>query len=124
MKYTVSSDFTQINSSGGTIQNISSQVIEISNTNSLGSGVLLKSLESISFNGNIFVRCPAGVPAEVRIVPFNASSSSGGSSSSDTTSGGESSGDSTFDADINDMWNNLPDTSDFDSDVNDVWNNP
>ena len=126
MKYTVSSDFTQINSSGGTVQNLSTvQLIEVSNTNSLGTGVFRRPLEKISFSGNIYVRCPAGGRVDVSIVPFGASSSSGGgSSSSDTTSGGESSGDSTFDADINDMWNNLPDTSEFDTDVNNIWDNP
>ena len=96
MRYTVTNDFTRINSSGGTIQNISSQVIEVSNTNSLGSGVLVKPLESISFSGAIYVRCPAGNVAEVRIVPFNASSSSSGS--------GDTSGDSTYDP-IDDIWN-------------------
>lgn len=105
MKYEVSNNFTRINSSGGTIQNLSSsKVIEVSNSNTLGSGVLIKPFESISFSGNIYVRCPAGGLAEVRVVPFNAASSSSSSSSdnyddttqdiwNDTT--GDSTGDST-----------------------------
>lgn len=119
MRYPVSSDFTRINSSGGTIQNISSQVIEVSNTNALGSGVLVKPLESISFSGNIYVRCPAGNVAEVRVVPFNAASSSSSSS-------GDTSGDTTGDYNnpIDDMWNTAPDSSEFDSDINNLWDNP
>ena len=119
MKYTVTGNFTRINSSGGTVQNISSQMIEISNTNVLGSGFLLRPLESISFSGNIYARCPAGNKAEMRVVPFGASSSSG-SSSSDTTSSG-----SDFDDDINDMWNtDSTDSSEYDSDINNLWDNP
>ena len=126
MKYTITGDFTRISSSSGTVQNLSTvQLVEVSNSNALGTGVLLRPLEKISFSGNIYVRCPAGGRVDISVVPFGASS--GGSSSSDTTSGGESSGDSTFDADINDMWDNLPDSSDtteFDSDINNLWDNP
>lgn len=125
MKYSVSSNFTRINSSGGTIQNISSQVIEVSNTNTLGSGVLIKPLESISFSGNIYVRCPAGNVAEVRIVPFNAASSS---SSGSGDSGGDSTGD--YNDPIDDIWNdNTGDSTgnqsydpDWDSELDNIFN--
>lgn len=126
MKYTITGDFTRISSSSGTVQNLSTvQLVEVSNSNSLGTGVLLRPLEKISFGGTIYARCPAGMTVDISVVPFGASS--GGSSSSDTTSGGSSdttSGGSDFDDDIDDMWNTAPDSSEFDSDINNLWDNP
>lgn len=124
MKYEVSNNFTRINSSGGTIQNLSSsKVIEVSNSNTLGSGVLIKPFESISFSGNVYVRCPAGGLAEVRVVPFNAAASS--------SSSGDSSGDSTYDP-IDDIWNDTTGDStgdstqsydpDWDSELDNIFN--
>ena len=116
MKYNVTGDFTLINASGGTVQNLSSvQPIEISNSNAQGSGVLVKPFESISFSGNIYVRCPAGNSAEIRIVPFNAATAS--SSSSDSTSGG-------YDDTTQDIWNDATSSydPDWDSELNRIFN--
>lgn len=119
MKYEVSNNFTRINSSGGTIQNLSSsKVIEVSNSNTLGSGVLIKPFESISFSGNVYVRCPAGGLAEVRVAPFNAASSSSSSSSDN------------YDDTAQDIWNDSTGDStgnqsyapDWDSELDNIFN--
>lgn len=91
MKYLLSKEFTQIAETTGTIQN-SSHVgtIEMSTSDTPGSGVLIYPLQKVSFvNKTIYLRCVDGW-AQARVVNFviNAGGSSdtqGGGGSSDPT---------------------------------------
>lgn len=88
MRYIVSGEFTKITETSGTIQNTSKiNVVEVSDTNEKGSGIMLYPLDRFTFSKSIYARCVDGGGAEVRVVTFADSSSSGsggGSSSSQT----------------------------------------
>lgn len=87
MNYNVTSDFTKLSETSGTIQNISYvHTLEISNSNSKNSGFLLFPLNKVSFNGAVYVRCTdEGGRADIRVVNFIADSSGGASSATDTS---------------------------------------
>ena len=108
MLYTVTNDFIKINETQGTIQNTSRVFdIEVSDSPSPNSGIILFGLNKLSFNGTKYIRCIDG-NAEVRVVPF-ATDSTGGSSVDDFNSQLDSilGGDSF--ADDNDMQNAIDD---------------
>ena len=100
MFYDLSDEFTKISQTGGTIQNTSQcYSVEISDNAVAGNGFLLYPLRSVSFSGNVFLRCTeSGGHVRVNVVSFvvNASAGSSGNSSSDF--------DSFTDADINDIF--------------------
>lgn len=73
MQYLVSKDnFTKITETKGTIQNISKTLtIEVSETQTKNSGVLLPPMGKIQFDGNsVYARCVDGAGAEARVIPF------------------------------------------------------
>lgn len=108
MRYFLSKDFTQIAETSGTIQNTSHiYSAEISDNAQAGSGLILPPLKKFSFvDKTLYARCHDVTAVEIRVVPFIVDAGAGGSSNS----GGGSSVD--FDADIEDMWNNPPASSD------------
>ena len=59
MRYTVTSEFTKLNETGGTIQNISQiYTLEVSSYRTKDSGILVYPLNSITFSGSpVYVRC-------------------------------------------------------------------
>ena len=72
MKYIAASkNFTRINETSGTIQNVSRiNTVEVSNQPVMNSGVLLPPQERFSYNSlTLYVRCIDGGGAEVRVVP-------------------------------------------------------
>lgn len=123
MIYNVTSSFTRITETAGTIQNNSYiYPIEVSNQAVADSGILLYPLNKFSFSGTqLYLRCiEGGGRAEIRIVPFTLDFgiSQGGTSTatdsldaavdeiiSDAMSGNYTS-DPDTDATINDMLNN------------------
>ena len=73
MRYTVTSEFTRINESGGTIQNTSNiYTIEVSAYTSKDSGILVYPLNTITFRGSpVYMRCiDDNALADVRVVSF------------------------------------------------------
>ena len=83
MQYVVWKDhFTKIAETKGILQNASKTVtIEVSNSQTPGSGVLLKPGGVIVFNGDVYVRCSDGKGSEVRVgtfVPTNGAGGGGG----------------------------------------------
>ena len=72
MIYNVTSDWVQIDYTSGTIQNNSHIFdVEISNSTSIGGGVLLHPLNKFTFADQIiYMRCVGNGQAEVRVVPF------------------------------------------------------
>lgn len=104
MIYQLSSKFTKIKETKGTVQNASIFTLEMSNKSEADSGILIYPKQICSFTGTtIYLRCIEG-SAKVRVVPFLANS--GG-----TSSGGSSSAvdDETFDdGDIDDIFNDKP----------------
>ena len=82
MIYNVTSDFTKLNETSGTIQNTSRVYdIEVSDKATPDSGIILFGLNQLSFNQTVYVRCIGG-SAEIRVVPFTTDTTSGGASSS------------------------------------------
>lgn len=82
MIYNVTSDFTKLSETSGTIQNTSRVYdIEISDKATPDTGIILFGLNKFSFsNQTIYVRCIGG-SAEIRVVPFTTDTTSGGASS-------------------------------------------
>ena len=78
MRYTVTSDFTKITESAGTIQNTSNiYSIEVSAYQSNDTGIIVFPLNSISFCGApVFVRCTDNAVVDVRVVTFTVADSS------------------------------------------------
>lgn len=114
MLYTLTSAFTRLNESTGTIQNSSSQSIEVSDQNILGTGVILKPGEKFSFSGATFYARCEGAKATVRVVPF-AMGSSGGSSSG---------GSADYPGDVDDIWDDSggePFDDEFDKVIDDIY---
>ena len=108
MLYTLTSSFTRLSETTGTIQNSSSHSIEVSNQEIFGTGVVIKPGETFSFsNAILFARCE-GAKAVVRVVPFvlGAGGTSSSSSSPDYT------------GDVEDMWNDSGDPT------QEMWDNP
>lgn len=100
MLYNICEEFTKITETRGTIQNTSQcYSVEISDSAEAGNSFLLYPLRSVSFSGNVYLRCiERGGHVRVNVVSFvvNASGSSSGGSSSDF--------DSFTDADIADIF--------------------
>lgn len=94
MLYLLSKEFTKISTTTGTVQNASKIcTLEMSNTNTPDSGILIYLLQKVSFvNKTIYLRCVDGW-AKARVVDFiiNAGGIITSSSSSDTQGGGGSS---------------------------------
>lgn len=81
MQYLVSKDnFTKITEPKGTIQNISKTLtIEVSETQTKNSGVLLPPMGKIQFDGSsVYARCVDGAGAEARVIPFEVVAKGGG----------------------------------------------
>lgn len=98
MLYNVTNAFTKLSETTGTIQNSSSSSIEVSNKKTLGSGVIIKPGERLSFsNTTLYVR-GEGKDATVRVVPFILGSGGGGSSY-------PASDPSDYQGDVDDIWN-------------------
>ncbi|MBR3051886.1 MAG: hypothetical protein IKG61_10630 [Selenomonadaceae bacterium] len=110
MLYTLTSSFTRLSETTGTIQNSSSHSIEVSNQEIFGTGVVIKPGETFSFsNASLFARCE-GAKAVVRVVPFVlGAGGSGGSSSSGTPD---------YTGDVEDMWTDSGDPT------QEMWDNP
>lgn len=108
MLYTLTSSFTRLSETTGTIQNSSSHSIEVSDQETFGTGVVLKPGEKFSFSGTTFFARCEGAKAVVRVVPFvlGAGGTSSSSSSSDYT------------GDVDDMWNDSGDPT------QEMWDNP
>lgn len=110
MLYTLTSSFTRLSETTGTIQNSSSHSIEVSNQEIFGTGVVIKPGETFSFSGaNLFARCE-GAKAVVRVVPFVLGAGGSGSSSS--------SGTPDYTGDVDDMWTDSGDPT------QEMWDNP
>ena len=85
MIYNLSKDFTQITETTGTIQNASHiYTLEMSQSNTKDSGILIYPLQSKSFsNKTIYLRCVDGAGAEARVIPFEVGTGGGDISLSD-----------------------------------------
>lgn len=104
MIYNVTSDFTKLSETSGTIQNTSRVYdIEVSDKPTPDSGIILFGLNNFSFsNQTVYVRCIGG-SAEIRVVPFTTGTTSGGASSSTTPA------DETFadDSDVDNFYDDI-----------------
>ena len=126
MIYNVTSSFTRISETAGTIQNNSYiYPIEVSNQAVADSGILLYPLNKFSFSGTqLYLRCiEGGGRAEIRIVPFTLDFgiSQGGTS---TATDSQTATDDDANAIINDGWNHIytaPD--DVNAVIDDMLNN-
>ena len=76
--------FTKIAEGKGVIQNTSrAAVLEVSDSQTPDSGILLQSMEKLPFEGDIYVRCAnGGSGVGVRVATFVTTGNGGGSSSS------------------------------------------
>ena len=92
MQYNITSNFTKISETSGTIQNNSSVYdVEISDRPTAGSGILLHPLNKFTFNNQtLYVRCVAGGWAAINVVPFIVDGGSVISSSGSSTTGDQS----------------------------------
>lgn len=89
MRYIVSGEFTEITETSGTIQNTSKiNVVEVSDTNEKGSGIMLYPLDRVTFSKSIYARCVDGGGAEVRVVPFEVGTQGGGEQGTTPSGGG------------------------------------
>lgn len=86
MTYEITNEFTKINETSGTVQNLGNPFsVEVTNKAERNSGFLLFPLQKFSFSGQtIYVRCvEEGEKAEIRVIPFvtdSANTATGGSS--------------------------------------------
>ena len=123
MIYTVTNDFVKINQTQGTIQNTSRVFdIEVSDSPSHNSGIILFGLNKFSFNGTKYIRCIGGT-AEVRVVPFATELSGGGVSS--TSEGDNFADDNDMQNAIDDIFNGNSNPSsdpDIDSELDNIFN--
>lgn len=88
MQYLVWKDrFTKITESSGVLQNVSKTItLEVSDSQTPNSGILLAPFAQLSFNGDIYVRCANGSGAEVRVVTFTPTSGGSGGGSGGSSS--------------------------------------
>lgn len=104
MLYSLSTDFTKLNESQGTVQNSSNiYTLELSDSNVPDSGVLIFPLNKLSFSGTKYLRCIDG-NTQARVVSFVEIAASNGSAVDDTADV------------INDIWNNAGGSSSLESD--------
>ena len=113
MIYTITSEFTKLNETQGTVQNPSNIfTLELSDSNLPDSGVLIYPLNEFSFSGSKFLRCIDGT-TQARVVQFAETATS------------TAAGDDTADV-IDDMWNDTnADTGEpdeFSDALNDIFN--
>ena len=115
MIYTITSEFTKLNETQGTVQNSSNiYTLELSDSNVPDSGVLIYPLNQRSFSGTKYLRCIDG-NTQARVVSF-----------AEVTSSGAYAVDDAEDV-INDIWNNAGGSSTLESDdfsdvLNDIFN--
>ena len=115
MLYSLSTDFTKLNETQGTVQNSSNiYTLELSDSDVPDSGVLIYPLNKLSFSGTKYLRCIDG-NSQARVVSFAEIAASNGSSADDTEDV------------INDIWNNAGGSSSLESDdfsdvLNDIFN--
>ena len=115
MIYTITSEFTKLNETQGTVQNPSNIfTLELSDSNVPDSGVLIYPLNKLSFSGTKYLRCIDGT-TQARVVSFAEIAASSGSAVDDTEDV------------INDIWNNAGGSSTLESDdfsdvLNDIFN--
>lgn len=80
MIYTITTEFTKLNETQGTVQNPSNIfTLELSDSNVPDSGVLIYPLNQLSFSGTKYLRCIDG-NTQARVVSFAAVPNSGTSS--------------------------------------------
>ena len=104
MIYTITSEFTKLNETQGTVQNSSNiYTLELSDSTETDSGVLIFPLNKLSFSGTKYLRCIDG-NTQARVVSF-----------AEVTSSGSSSVDDTADV-IDEIWNSAGDSSTLESD--------
>lgn len=106
MRYNVTSDFTQIAETAGTIQNVSTVYpVEVSDNAEPGSGILLFPLNKVSFaDKTLFVRCTdENGHAEIRVTNFPVDSG-GGTSSGGIPTAGNIATDEQIDAILDDLF--------------------
>ena len=116
MIYTITSEFTKLNESQGTVQNSSNiYTLELSDSNVPDSGVLIFPLNKLSFSGTKFLRCIDG-NTQARVVSFAEIAAASSSSSAD---------DNVADV-IDDMWNDpnadTGEPDEFTDALNDIFN--
>ena len=131
MRYTVTSDFTTITESGGTIQNTSNIfTIEVSAFHSKDSGILVYPLNTVTFRGSpVYVRCTENASVDVRVVTFTVGGSSSSSVDPNTvvidgvtyTIAGGDQADSVIDTALNGS-NDVPIDDNFNSTLDDIFN--
>ena len=88
MVYKITFDsFTKINEQAGTIQNVGDYIIEMSESPTFDSGILILPNQKSTFNNtDIYLRCTEqGFSSEVRVVPFILDAKGGDDSYVDTT---------------------------------------
>lgn len=115
MIYTITSEFTKLNETQGTVQNSSNiYTLELSDSNVPDSGVLIFPLNKLSFSGTKYLRCVDG-NTQARVVSFAEIAASNGSAD-----------DNVADV-IDDIWNSAGGSSTLESDdftdaLNDIFN--
>ena len=103
MIYTITSEFTKLNESQGTVQNSSNIfTLELSDSNIPDSGVLIYPLNQLSFSGTKYLRCVDGT-VQARVVAFAAVAATDNAAGSVVEDDNEDV--------INDIWNNAGDSS-------------
>ena len=117
MIYLLTSDFVRLNETTGTVQNGGNAAVEISNTQTPGTGITLLRNEKFSYSNMIlYARCE-GSHGSCRVVPF---AMVGGSSSGGGSSGG---GSTNFNDPIEEMWNeDSTSRPNFDDVTDDIYN--
>ena len=104
MLYSLSTDFTKLNETQGTVQNSSNiYTLELSDSTEPDSGVLIFPLNKLSFSGTKYLRCIDG-NSQARVVSFAEVAASSGSAD-----------DNVADV-IDDIWNSAGDSSSLESD--------
>ena len=104
MLYTITSEFTKLNETQGTVQNSSNiYTLELSDSTETDSGVLIFPLNKLSFSGTKYLRCVDG-NSQARVVSFAEIAASNASADDDVADV------------INDIWNNAGGSSTLESD--------
>ena len=104
MIYTITSEFTKLNETQGTVQNSSNiYTLELSDSTETDSGVLIFPLNQRSFSGTKYLRCVDG-NSQARVVSFAEIAASNASADDDVADV------------INDIWNNAGGSSTLESD--------
>lgn len=80
MRYDITTEFTQLTETTGTVQNISCfNAVEVSDKAQADTGILLAPLQKFSFaDQTLYVRCAAQGGATISVVPFELAAEGGG----------------------------------------------